>query len=180
MSYTQEDLDKALNNLKSGVLGTRKQGTWDFIAKKTGVSRFTKKSVIEEGSQYNTLGEFQKTHSSAYAYAKRYNLFSKMNFKKVKRHEGFTKEQVHKIALEFNNRWDFQQGDNPAYHWAQRNNLLDDICSHMKPQRKSWNKELVLQEAKKYPNSVEFKKHSGSAYMWAVKHKITKELVYNR
>ena len=146
MKYSQEEQNQILRKLNAGVIGKRKQGDWDRIAKNT---IYTDKEVLEIGSQYNTLGEFQLANVGAYNYAKRYDLFKKMNFESVKREE-FTKEQVYKIALTFSNRWDFQQGDNPAYHWAKRNNILDKVCSHMKPQRKTWNKKLVLQEAKKY------------------------------
>ena len=47
--YSQEEQDQILRKINAGVIGKRKQGNWDQMAK---VTTITKKQCIEEAKKY--------------------------------------------------------------------------------------------------------------------------------
>jgi len=74
-TYSQEEQNQILRRLNAGVIGKRKQGNWNKIAK---TLIYTDKEVFELGKQYKTKDEFHQNHPGAFSYARRYNLFKKM------------------------------------------------------------------------------------------------------
>ncbi len=77
MKYSQEEQDKILRKLNAGIIGKRKQGTWDTMS---GKMIYTDKQVLEESKKYTLADHFQKNHPGMWMYAKRNNLIKKMTW----------------------------------------------------------------------------------------------------
>lgn len=73
--YSQEEQDQILRKLNAGVIGTRKQGTWDTMS---GNIIWDEKLVLKEAKKYKLKDDFQKANPGAWSFAKRNNLFEKM------------------------------------------------------------------------------------------------------
>lgn len=88
--YSQEEQDKILRRINAGVIGKRKQGTWDTMS---GNMTYTDKQVLEESKKYTIADHFQKEHPGMWVYAKRNNLMKKMTWFDTSRKRK-TKEDV--------------------------------------------------------------------------------------
>lgn len=167
MSYTQEDLDKALNNLKSGVLGTRKQGTWDFVAKQT---QYTKKDILKDALKYESKFEWEQANNPMVHAAKRFKIYEQATAHMSKRNE-LTYDFCKAEAKKYNERLRFFEGNASAYTKAHQNGWLDDICKHMLPVsvtrsrgKVKWTYETCKAEAKKYNTRNNFQLGNQRAY----------------
>ena len=89
--YSQEEQNQILRRINAGVIGKRKQGTWDTMS---GRMKYTDSQVLEKAKEYTLKDQFQIENPGMWSYAKRNNLFKEMTWfdKKYKRK---TKEDVY-------------------------------------------------------------------------------------
>jgi len=154
--YSQKEQEQILRKLNEGIIGKRKQGTWDRIVKKT---IFSKKSVLEIAKKYNTLQEFRVNSNGAFQYAERYNFLDELNLeRKFNTDRNF--ESVKESAKQYNSRYEFQLGDMPSYSKAQANGWLDEVCLHMVDKKIEYTFEMCKEIASQYSGRTE----------WATKH----------
>jgi predicted GIY-YIG superfamily endonuclease len=145
---------RILNKVKGGGLGGS-------------VLTWTESELAKEAKQYNTLKEFRKNSSSAYAIAHQRGVIDFISSHLTRERNFWDLESVKAEAKKYATRSEFSAGTPGAADWARANSNFDDMCVHMEYSRNHWNSETVSNEAKKYKSRSEFKKHSGSAYMWA-------------
>ena len=139
MKYTQEQQNQILSRINAGVIGKRKQKTWDSIAIRT---KWSKEKVLEYCKKYNNYSELS---TGALNYALK---------------NGFIEEAI--AHMDKNIKWDFKQAKTvaklyktrkefslskyqSAYNWAIRENKLDQICSHMPKHKFEVSKETAFQ-----------------------------------
>jgi len=172
MEYSQEDLDKVLSKLNSGVIGKRKQGTWDTMVKKT---KFTKQSVIEEAKKYKYYHDFKTERNGEFQYAERYGFLDELNLeRKFNTDRDF--ESIKKIAQHYNNRWAFQLGSVKNYNKAKREGWLDEICSHMIDVYTEYTFEMCKEIAKQYLSRTKWAKSHQNSYAVALRKGWVKEI----
>ncbi len=165
MKYSQKEQDQILRKLNAGVIGKRKQGEWDFIAKKT---IFTKKSVIETAKKYKYYNDFKKECNGEFQYAERYGFIDELNLERkfVKNRD---LKSVKKIAKQCNSRYEFQQKDQGAYGWAKDNGFLDEVCSHMIAQKVTYTFEMCKEIGSKYSGRTDWYNNHQNSYQVALR-----------
>jgi len=163
MKYTQEQQNQILSRINAGVIGKRKQKTWDSIAIRT---KWSKEKVLEYCKKYNNYSELS---TGALNYALK---------------NGFIEEAI--AHMDKNIKWDFKQAKTvaklyktrkefslskyqSAYNWAIRENKLDQICSHMPKHKFEVSKETVYALAKTCKNPTELSNKKFSYYKQAKK-----------
>lgn len=164
-TYTQEEQTEILRKLNAGVIGKRKQGTWDTMAKKT---QFTKKSVIEESKKYKYLQEFRTKCNGEFQYAERLGFIDELNLiKKFNTDRNF--ESVKESAKQYNGRYEFQLGDMPSYSKAQANGWLDEVCLHMVDIKTEYTFEMCKEIANQYSGRTEWATNHQNSYAKALR-----------
>jgi len=167
MKYSQEEQNQILRKLNAGVIGKRKQGTWDAIAKKT---QYSKTDILKNALKYNSKFEWEKANNPIVHAAKRFGIYEEATAHMSKRND-LTFEYCKAEAKKYNERLEFFEGNGSAYTKAQQNGFLDDICKHMTPVnvtrargKVKWTYETCKAEAVKYNSKRDFKKGNQYAY----------------
>ena len=175
MKYSQEEQDKILRKINTGVVGKRLQRHWDMIGTKT---QWSKSKVMKELKNYTSLGDFAKNSNGAYLYAKRHNFLDEITlYLKRGKRVPYTLEEVKKIAKKYKTRGEFERGeDSTAWQWAQANGKLDEGCSHMIVFKRRLTKEQDFEIAKQCKTRTELYKLDSGAYSKAHKEKWLDEL----
>jgi hypothetical protein len=165
--YSQEEQDQILNRLNSGVIGKRKQGTWDYIAKKT---LYSKTDILKDALKYESKWEWEKASNPVVLAAKRFGIYEKATAHMKTRNE-LTYEFCEAEAKKYTERIRFFEGNPSAYTKAQRSGWLDSICNHMLPvsitrsrDKIKWTYDTCKIEAAKYKTRNEFQKGNQRAY----------------
>ena len=164
--YSQEEQDQLLRKVNAGVVGKRKQGTWDRISKNI---KYSKKDILN-ALKYKSKFEWEKANNPIILSAKRFGIYeeatahmSKLNI--------LTYDFCKAEAKKYNERKKFFDGNSSVYIKAQQNGWLDDICKHMLPVsvtrsrgKVKWIYETCKVEATKYNTRNNFQLGSQPAY----------------
>ena len=167
MKYSQEEQDKILRKLNAGVIGKRKQGNWDQMAK---VTQYSKKDILKDALKFKTKWEWEKSNNPIVHAAKRMSVYEEATAHMSKRNSR-TFEFCEFEAKKYTERLRFFEGNASAYIKAQQNGWLDDICKHMKPVsvtrsrgKVKWTYETCKTEAAKYDTRNKFQLGNQPAY----------------
>lgn len=179
MGYTQEEQNAILDRIMSGVIGTRKQGTWDTMAKKTGQSKFTKESVIEESKQYRFYDDFKVKSNGAFQYAVKYNFIDELNLER-KFVTTRNLESIKKEAEQYSTRWEFQQKDYKNYSKALREGWLDEVCADMENKQHSYTLDECKQISSQYSGRTKWSKKHQNSYVQARRNGWLDECIPNK
>ena len=165
--YSQEEQDQILSKLNAGVIGKRKQGVWDTIAKKT---QYSKTDILKDALKYKSKWEWEQASNPVVHAAKRFGIYEKATTHMKERNE-LTYEFCEAEAKKYNERLRFFEGNPSAYTKAQRSGWLDNICKHMLPvsitrsrDKIKWTYDTCKTEAAKYKTRNEFQKVNQRAY----------------
>jgi hypothetical protein len=166
-TYSQEEQDQILNKLNSGVIGKRKQGTWDYMAKKT---QYSKTDILKDALKYESKWEWEQANNPMVHAAKRFGIYEKATSHMLTRNE-LTYEFCEAEAKKYTERLKFSEGNSSAYIKALQNGWLDDICKHMLPVsitrsrgKIKWTYDTCKEEAAKYHTRNEFQLNNQRAY----------------
>jgi hypothetical protein len=174
MKYSQEEQDQILRRINAGVIGKRKDGTWDKI---TQMIKYSKADILKDALKYNSKFEWEKANNPIILSAKRFGIYEEATSHMSKRNE-LTYDYCKQTAKKYTERKIFFDKDASAYIKAQRNGWLDDICKHMTPVsvtrsrgKVKWTYETCKTEASKYDKRNEFQRGSQRAYKISCKNK---------
>ena len=171
MEYTQEQQNQILSKLNAGVIGNRKQKTWDSIAVTT---KWSKEKVLKHCKKYNNYSELS---SGALNYAVKHNLIEEATAHMDKNIKWDLK-QVKTVAKLYKNRKFSLSKHSSAYNWANNpsnGTSLDEVCSHMPKHKFEVSKETIYEIAKTCKNPTALFTIKNSYYRKAKKEGWLKE-----
>ena len=90
-NYSQEEQDQILRRLNAGIVGKRKQGTWDRIAK---VSTRTKSDALKSALNYTRKSDWEIGDKSMYSAAQKYGWMKQCTIHMTDGFKTWTKELV--------------------------------------------------------------------------------------
>ena len=167
MKYSQEEQTKILRKLNAGVIGKRKQGTWDRIAKNI---QYSKIDILKDALKYKSKFEWEKANNSIVHAARRFGIYEEATAHMSKRNN-LTFEYCEAEAKKYTERKMFFDKSASAYTKAQQAGWLDDICKHMASVsvtrargKTKWTFETCKAEAAKYNSRSAFQKGNQPAY----------------
>lgn len=169
MKYSQEEQDQILRRINAGVIGKRKQGTWDRMVKMTTI---TKKQCLEEALKYNRKSDWQQASAPTYLVSRKRGWFEECSAHMDEYFTVWTKEYVREtLKGDFKSFTDYTKtyGNREV---LERLDMVEEVKSLFPNLRKRLTLEDVRKEALKYTTRGKFCKDSGAAYEWARKRKI--------
>ncbi len=171
MKYSQEEQNQILRKINAGVIGKRKEGHWDQIAKITTV---TKKDCIKSAKKYNTLKEWREAEYYHQNLAQRNNWTDEIiKITGLEReNDEWTPEKLFDLAKQSEEkRWTwFLKANVSVEHAAKRLGIYDELKSMFPTGRTSkyddYTKEQLLAIPKKYNNISDMIRSNQAYWRW--------------
>ena len=158
--YSQEEQNQILQKLNLGIIGKRKQGTWDAIAKKKTI---TKTQCLESSSKHNKKSDWELANQSHYTSAQKNGWFEECTAHMTDGFKNWTKELVEETLNEnFESYKEYLETYNNLAA-LKRLGMVDIVRSKLGVYDNRSLEELFI-EAKKYTTKKEFNNTDNHAY----------------
>ena len=181
--FTQEDLDRILNKVKEGPIGTRSQHTWnmiDALAAKTNYLSYDIKKHRELAKPFNSTSEMIKYKGPNQREINLVGVFINRGSSPFpewfNKNTVWTDELLFEEVKKYNTPAEFLRG-NPAAYQASFNSKNSEkiFASLTRSKSKPITKEDVIERLKKYSSYKEFRENDQPAYLHFRKHKMNQE-----
>jgi hypothetical protein len=173
MKYTQEEQDQILRKLNAGVVGKRKQGTWDRISK---VSTRTKSDCIKSALKYNKKSDWEAAEQSMYTAAQKYGWMRECTTHMTDGFKDWTKELVEETLNDDLKSYGayLQKYENlPA---LKRLGMVDVVRNKFGVYKPKVTLEYAREEALKHTTRKEFDKANNRVYQWSYRNKLLDDI----
>jgi hypothetical protein len=172
-TYSQEEQDQILDKLNTGIIGKRKQGTWDAIAKKKTI---TKTQCILEALKYTKKSDWETAHQSTYTTANKNGWIKECSAHMVDGFKTWTKELVEETLNDNlkSYREYLQKYEN--LHALKRLGMVDTVRSKFGVYKPKITLEYARKEALKYTTRKDFNEVNNRVYQWAYRNKVLDDI----
>ena len=171
--YSQEEQDKILLKINAGIVGKRKQGNWDQMAKMTTI---TKKQCLEEALKHNKKSDWEIASQSTYTSANKRGWMEECSAHMIDGFKDWTKELVEKTLNDnFKSYREYlQKYENLSA--LKRLDMVDVVRDKFGVYKPKVTIEYAREEALKYTTRKEFDKANNRVYQWAYRNKILDDI----
>lgn len=171
---TQEEQDKILRRLNAGVIGKRKQGTWDRISK---VSTRTKSDCIKSALKYTKKSDWEAAEQTMYTAAQKYGWMDECSAHMDNEdYQDWTVERVKKTLKEnFKSYKEYQEKYNNTLA-LKRLGMIDVVRNKFGVYKPKVTLEYAREEALKYTTRKEFNAANNRVYQWAYRNKVLDDI----
>lgn len=171
--YSQEEQDQVLRRLNAGIVGKRKQGTWDRISK---VATITKTQCIKEAKKYTKKSDWEKAFNSTYSAANKYGWMKECSAHMTDGFKTWTKELVEETLNDNlkSYRAYLQKYENLSA--LKRLGMVDIVRSKFGVYKPKVTLEYARKEALKYTTRKEFNEANNRVYQWAYRNKVLDDI----
>lgn len=173
MKYSQEEQDKILRKLNAGVIGKRKQGNWDQMAK---VTTRTKSDVLKSALKYNKKSDWEAAEQTMYTAAQKYGWIKECTTHMTDGFRDWTKELVEETLNDNLKSYGayIQKYENLAA--LKRLGMVDIVRSKFGVYKPKVTLEYAREEALKHNTRKEFNKANDRVYQWAYRNKVLDDI----
>ena len=171
--YSQKEQEQILRRLNAGVIGKRKQGTWDRIAK---VSTRTKSDCLKSALNHTRKSDWEAADQSMYTAAQKYGWMKECTAHMTNGFKDWTKELVEETLNDNLKSYGAYLQKYENLSALKRLGMVDVVRSKFGVYKPKVTLELAREEALKHNTRKAFNEANNRVYQWAYRNKVLDDI----